>query len=485
MNQWVNANVLDNLAIIAKKNNMTNPEVNKFINKISKLNEDASTFDKLAVLAKESNLINPEFYDLYNVKRGLRNKNGTGVLVGLTDIASVEGYSLQENKKIPAEGQLFYRGIEIKDLVAGFQKEKRHGFEEVVYLLLFGELPRQNVLDNFNHLLDETRQLPSGYTENMILKIPSKNIMNKLQRSILVLYSHDENPDDITIKNVLRQSIELIARFPTIISYGYQAKAHYFDHKSLFIHSPQKGIGTAENILYMTRSDNQYTKTEAETLDLALILHADHGGGNNSAFATHVVSSSGTDTYSAIAAAVGSLKGHKHGGANIMVREMILNIKENVSDYHNLSKLKDYLLKILRKEAFNKEGLIYGMGHAIYTKSDPRAVLLKKKAYELAMEKNRVEEFNLYKNIEELTIELFKELKPDKVITANVDLYSGFVYEMLNIPPELYTPLFATARIAGWCAHRIEQIVSDQKIIRPAYKTVSVEKKYISLQERK
>ncbi|QZY57532.1 citrate/2-methylcitrate synthase [Crassaminicella profunda] len=464
---------------------MTNPEVNKFINKISKLNEDASTFDKLAVLAKESNLINPEFYDLYNVKRGLRNKNGTGVLVGLTDIASVEGYSLQENKKIPAEGQLFYRGIEIKDLVAGFQKEKRHGFEEVVYLLLFGELPRQNVLDNFNHLLDETRQLPSGYTENMILKIPSKNIMNKLQRSILVLYSHDENPDDITIKNVLRQSIELIARFPTIISYGYQAKAHYFDHKSLFIHSPQKGIGTAENILYMTRSDNQYTKTEAETLDLALILHADHGGGNNSAFATHVVSSSGTDTYSAIAAAVGSLKGHKHGGANIMVREMILNIKENVSDYHNLSKLKDYLLKILRKEAFNKEGLIYGMGHAIYTKSDPRAVLLKKKAYELAMEKNRVEEFNLYKNIEELTIELFKELKPDKVITANVDLYSGFVYEMLNIPPELYTPLFATARIAGWCAHRIEQIVSDQKIIRPAYKTVSVEKKYISLQERK
>jgi citrate synthase len=485
LNQWVNTNVLHNLATIAKKNNITNKEVNKLIHKINKLNKDASTFDDLATLAKENNLINPEFYDLYNVKRGLRNKNGTGVLVGLTDIASVEGYTLQENKKIPAAGQLFYRGIEIKDLVAGFQRENRLGFEEVAYLLLFGQLPQKDELDHFNHLLDESRLLPPGYTENMILKIPSKNIMNKLQRSILVLYSHDENPDDITIKNVLRQSIELIAKFPTIISYGYQAKAHYFDHKSLFIHAPQKNLGTAENILYMTRADNQYTKTEAETLDLALILHADHGGGNNSAFATHVVSSSGTDTYSAIAAAVGSLKGPKHGGANIMVREMILNIKENIADYHNRSKLKDYLLKILRREVFNKEGLIYGMGHAIYTKSDPRAVLLKKKAYELALEKNMVEEFSLYKNIEELTIEIFKELKPNKAITANVDLYSGFVYEMLNIPPELYTPLFATARIAGWCAHRIEQIVSDQKIIRPAYKAVSIGKKYIPLGERK
>ncbi|QEK13569.1 citrate/2-methylcitrate synthase [Crassaminicella thermophila] len=458
------------------------------IKEVNKFNEhkDNAILEFLADLALKNNLINPEFYEMYNVKRGLRNKNGTGVLVGLTDIGSVEGYILKDNKKIPMDGQLFYRGINIKDIVTGFQNENRPGYEEVAYLLLFGKLPTKNELADFNNLLDESRHLPHSFTENMILKIPSKNIMNKLQRSILVLYSHDENPDDISVKNVLRQSIELIARFPTIISYGYQAKTHNFDNKSLFIHSPKAGIGTAENILYMTRANNQYTKTEAETLDLALVLHAEHGGGNNSAFATHVVSSSGTDTYSAIAAAVGSLKGHKHGGANIMVREMILDIKENVSNINDIGKLKDYLLKILRKEAFNKEGLIYGMGHAVYTKSDPRAVLLKDKAFELAVEKDAVDEFNLYKNIEELTIELFKEIKGENVvISANVDLYSGFVYEMLNIPKELYTPLFATARVAGWCAHRIEQIVSDQKIIRPAYKSVSHKNEYIPLCERK
>ncbi|TCO68991.1 citrate/2-methylcitrate synthase [Marinisporobacter balticus] len=487
MNKRVDYTILGNLAILAKKNNLTNPEVYAFIKEVSKLDQDMqpSILELLSDLAKKNNFIQPEYYDKYNVKRGLRNSNGTGVLVGLTEIGSVEGYKLEENKKVPAEGQLFYRGIEIKELVSGFQREKRHGFEETTYLLLFGALPTRNDLENFNDLLDESRQLPAGYTENMILKIPSKDIMNKLQRSILVLYSHDETPDDLGIKNILRQSIQLIARFPTIISYGYQAKAHNFDNKSLFIHPPQRGIGTAENILYMTRSDNQYTKTEAETLDLSLILHAEHGGGNNSAFATHVVSSSGTDTYSAISTAVGSLKGHKHGGANIRVREMILNIKENVSNIHDRGKLKDYLLKILRKEVFNKEGLIYGMGHAVYTKSDPRALLLKEKAHELAIEKDTVDEFNLYKNIEELTIELFKEMKGKDVhIAANVDLYSGFVYEMLNIPPELYTPLFATARIAGWCAHRIEQIVSDQKIMRPAYKSVHVHKNYIPLNER-
>lgn len=487
MNKWVDTAVFGNLAILAKKNKITNPEVYAFIKEVSKLGENVttSTLDQLSEIAKENNFIKPESYTRYNVKRGLRNSNGTGVLVGLTKIGSVTGYKLEENKKMPSEGQLFYRGIEIKELVSGFQREKRHGFEEIAYLLLFGTLPSKDELAHFNSLLDEFRQLPPGYTENMILKIPSKDIMNKLQRSILVLYSHDKKPDDISVKNILRQSIALIARFPTIISYGYQAKAHNFDNKSLFIHPPQNGIGTAENILYMTRADNKYTKTEAETLDLSLILHAEHGGGNNSAFATHVVSSSGTDTYSAISAAVGSLKGHKHGGANIKVRQMIKNIKENVSDYHNRGELKDYLLKILRKETFNKEGLIYGMGHAVYTKSDPRAVLLKEKAFELAIEKDNVSEFNLYKNIEELTIELFKEIKGEHVvISANVDLYAGFVYEMLNIPPELYTPLFATARIAGWCAHRIEQIVSDQKIIRPAYKSVHIKKNYIPLDKR-
>ncbi|RKD21530.1 citrate synthase [Caminicella sporogenes DSM 14501] len=446
---------------------------------------NTSFLDNLTLLAEKNNRIKPEFYDKFNVKRGLRNNNGTGVLVGLTEIGSVHGYIFEKNIKIPTEGKLFYRGIDIEDIVEGFQKEGRYGFEECIYLLLFGKLPTQKELNDFNNLLDEYRTLPQNFTENMILKIPSKNIMNKLQRSILVLYSHDENPDDISIKNILKQSLKLIARFPTIISYCYQSKAHYFDKKSLFIHPPQKGIGTAENILFMTRADNKYTKTEAETLDLCLVIHAEHGGGNNSAFATHVVSSSGTDTYSAIAAAVGSLKGPKHGGANIMVHEMILNIKENVPDYQNKSKLKDYLLKILKKETFDKKGLIYGMGHAVYTKSDPRACLLKKKAYELAIEKNAVEEFNLYKNIEELTIELFKEIKGENVvISANVDLYSGFVYEMLNIPADLYTPLFATSRITGWCAHRIEQIVSDPKIIRPAYKSINEKKSYIPLYKR-
>lgn len=441
--------------------------------------------DDLAVTAENSNRIKAEYYDKYNVKRGLRNSNGTGVLVGFTEIGSVHGYKIESKKKIPADGRLYYRGIDIKDIVSGFQREGRLGYEECAYLLLFGHLPTKKQLDEFNNLIDEFRALPKNFTENMILKIPSKNIMNKIQRSILVLYSQDENPDDISVRNILRQSIQLIARFPTIAAYGYQSKAYCFDKKSLYIHSPKPGIGTARNILHLIRPDNGFTKTEAETLDLCLVIHAEHGGGNNSTFATHVVSSSGTDTYSAMAAAVGCLKGPKHGGANNMVREMIIDIKENVSNINDRGELKDYLLKILKKEAYNRRGIIYGMGHAVYTKSDPRALLLKKKAYELAVEKDAVEEFNLYKNIEELTIELFKEIKgPDSIISANVDLYSGFVYEMLGIPADLYTPLFAIARIAGWCAHRIEQIVSDQKIIRPAYKSINKNRPYIPLKER-
>lgn len=442
-------------------------------------------FDKLINMAETNNKINPEFYNKYQVKRGLRNENGTGVLVGLTEVGSVYGYYMENDIKVPDEGRLSYRGIDVADIVKGFQSENRRGYEETSYLLLFGELPTSDELSEFNQILDENRTMPKHFTENMILKIPSSDIMNKLMRSILVLYSHDENPEDTSVKNVLRQSLNLIARFPTIISYGYQAKAHYFDRKSLFIHPPQSGIGSAENILYMTRADNKYTKTEAEILDLSLVIHAEHGGGNNSAFATHVVSSSGTDTYSAISAAVGCLKGPKHGGANARVRSMILDIKDNCINYNDRGILKDYLYKIVRKEAFNREGLIYGMGHAVYTKSDPRALLLKNKAHELAIEKDFTKEFSLYKNIEELTIELFKELKgPDVIISANVDLYSGLVYEMLNIPDELYTPLFAAARVSGWCAHRIEQIVSDQKIIRPAYKSVNERKIYTKIADR-
>jgi citrate synthase len=452
---------------------------------MNKVFEDNAFFNGLTEKISINDFIEPEYYDRYKVKRGLRNENGTGVMVGLTRIGSVVGYNMENDVKLPVEGELYYRGINIKDLVAGFQQENRRGFEETVYLLVFGELPTKLQLQQFNDMLDTCRDLPKGFTENMILKIPSKDIMNKLQRSILVLYSHDDNPDDISINNVLRQSLELIARFPTIISYGYQAKAHNFDGKSLYIHSPKPGVGTAENILHMIRADNHYTKVEAETLDLCLAMHAEHGGGDNSSFATHVVSSNGTDTYSAITAAVGCLKGPKHGGANIMVRDMVNNIRENVTDWSNRGKLKEYLLKIIKKEAYNKKGLIYGMGHAVYTLSDPRAVLLKKKAFELAVEKDAVAEFDLYKNIEELTIELMKELKGnDAVIPANVDLYSGFVYDKLNIPCELYTPLFAVSRIAGWCAHRIETIVGENKIIRPAYKNVNPKMEYILMENR-
>lgn len=441
--------------------------------------------DELSKLAEINNIINPEFYSRFDVKRGLRNTNGTGVLVGLTKIGDVYGYRLENGEKIPDYGRLMYRGIDVRDIVAGFQNEKRFGYEEVCYLLLFGELPDKEKLSFFTELLGHYRALPHGFTEDMILKAPSKDIMNKLERSVLVSYSYDSNPDDLSVKNLLRQSIQLIARFPTLISYGYQAKAHYHDKKSLFIHNPCPELSTAENLLHMIRPNNKYTKSEAELLDLSFVLHAEHGGGNNSAFSTHVVSSSGTDTYSAIAAAVGSLKGPKHGGANIKVMTMMDNIKENVSDWTDEEEISNYLLKILTKEAFDGNGLIYGMGHAIYTLSDPRAVLLKEKAYDLAVEKNKVKEFNLYAAIERLVPELFSKFKGvNKGICANVDFYSGFVYDMLDIPRELYTPLFAAARISGWCAHRIEQLVSETKIIRPAYKSVSEKDQYLGLSER-
>ncbi|HHY91626.1 MAG TPA: citrate/2-methylcitrate synthase, partial [Clostridiales bacterium] len=423
---------------------------------------------ELCELVIKNNQIDPEFYKKYDVKRGLRNSDGTGVLVGLTEIGDVQGYVVENGVKKPVEGKLLYRGIDVRDLIRGFQEEKRFGYEETCYLLLFGELPNKKQLDEFTRLLGENRKLPDGFTEDMILTAPSRNIMNKLARSVLASYSYDSNPDDTSIKNVLRQSIELIARFPTMVAYGYQAKARYYDSKSLFIHSPQPELSTAENLLYMIRPNCEYTQLEAELLDLSLVLHAEHGGGNNSAFTTHVVSSSGTDTYAAISAAVGSLKGPKHGGANIKVQEMMENIKVSVSDWKDEEEVKNYLRKILNKEAFDRSGLIYGMGHAVYTVSDPRAVLLKEQAALLAEAKGLQDEFELYKLVEKLAPEVFRETKKDsKGVIANVDFYSGFVYNALNIPQELYTPIFAVARIVGWCAHRIEELVSGGKIIRP------------------
>jgi len=449
-------------------------------------NDIKATNSQLVAMALRNNTISRDDFKKYDIKHGLRNSNGTGVLVGITGICNVHGYSMKNGEKIPEEGRLYYRGIEISDIV---NNAERHSgsrlFEETMFLLLFGQLPSLEELESFNAMLDEYRNLPSGYTENMILKIPSRDIMNKLQRSILTLYSHDERPDDLDMNNLVHQCIRLIARFPTIISYGYQAKRHYYDNESLFIHPPQNNLGTAENILYMIRGDNKYSETEAATLDLALVLHADHGGGNNSAFATHVVSSSGTDTYSAISTAVGCLKGPKHGGANIRVREMMLDINAHVSNIENEDEVRAYLKKIIQKEAYDGTGLIYGLGHAVYTKSDPRSIILKEKAKELANEKGKMNLFNLYDIVERNGVELLKESKGAHLdICSNVDLFSGLVYQLLDIPPELYTPLFAVARIAGWCAHRIEQVMSDNKIIRPAYICVSEQQRYKKFSER-
>lgn len=431
---------------------------------------------------ENNNKIPPHFYDKYNVKTGLRNENGTGVLVGLSQVSNVVGYDIENGVKHPKKGELYYRGYEIADLVNAFKREKRHGFEETIYLILFGELPSKSELKEFRRLLGTYRELPEFFVENMILKNPSSNIMNKLQRSVLVLYSYDNNPEDQCLANILDESLKLISRFPTIVAYGYQAMNHYFNNGSLVIHQPVADLSTAEYLLYLIRSDKKYTEKEAEVLDLCMLLHADHGA-NNSSFATHVVASSGTDTYSTIATAIGSLKGSKHGGANLFVKEMIGNIKENCNP-HDAVSLKNYLSDILNKKANNKTGLIYGIGHAVYTLSDPRAELLRDKAYELAVEKNMVYEYEVYTNIERISKELILEQK-GKEVCCNVDFYSGFVYSMLNIPHELYTPIFAISRVAGWVAHRIEQMVSDDKIIRPAYQFVLENKEYVNIKKRK
>lgn len=444
----------------------------------------AQFLDKYSRFLDHSN-ITPDLYTKFNVKRGLRNQDGTGVLVGLTEIGDVHGYIKDEEEKIPVEGVLRYRGIDIQNIVKGFQARKEHGFEETAFLLLFGFLPTQEELVEFKRVLGELRTLPAGFTEDMILKNPSNNIMNKLARSVLAMYSYDDDPENYDITNVLFQSVRLIAQFPTIVSYAYQAKKHYYNGGSLFIHSPMPNLSTSENLLLLCRADKKYTKLEAEILDLCLVLHAEHGGGNNSAFTTHLVSSSQTDTYSAISAAIGSLKGELHGGANIRVHSMIQDFKKNIKDWKSEKEVGEYIEKILKKEAYDKKGLVYGMGHAVYTLSDPRAELLRGKAEELSKAAGRSDEFALYQMIEKLTPEIFKRVKgSDKDISANVDFYSGFVYDALNIPSDLFTPIFAISRIAGWTAHRVEELLNGRRIMRPAYKSVAARSEYTPIEKR-
>ena len=435
--------------------------------------------------AERNNRVEADQYTKFNVKRGLRNSDGTGVLVGLTQIGDVHGYILDEGETVPVDGRLRYRGIDVRDIVAGFQADSRTGFEEVCYLLLFGELPTASQLADFKQLLASRRPLPDHFTEDMILKAPSPNIMNKLARSVLAMYSFDPNPEEESLVNTLRQSIDLVAALPTMAAYGYQAKRHYYDSQSLFLHAPRPELSTAENLLSMFRSDSSYLPIEAELLDLALVLHAEHGGGNNSAFTIHVVSSSATDTFSAVAAAIGSLKGSRHGGANIKVVQMMEDIKGNVKDWSSDREVSAYLEKIINKQAFDRSGLVYGIGHAVYTLSDPRAVLLKQRAGQLAKEKGLAEEMALYELVERLTPKVFERVKGStKIIAANVDFYSGFVYSMLGIPRELFTPIFAIARIPGWCAHRIEEVLIGGRIIRPAYKCVVESVDYLAISKR-
>ena len=429
--------------------------------------------------------IEPALYEKYNVKRGLRNSDGTGVLVGLTCIGSVHGYMISESEKVSVHGQLLYRGIDVNDLVRGFQGEKRFGFEECAYLLLFGELPKADQLKGWNELLGSYRRLPDGFKESAIIRAPGKDLMNSIARAVLMAYIYDPAPDKLDIETTLRQSIELIAQFPTIAAYAYQAKAHYHMGQSLMMRYPEKGKSTAENFLMLIREDGMYTQLEAELLDLCLVLHAEHGGGNNSAFTTHVVTSSFTDSYAAIAAATLALKGPRHGGANLRVMRQMREIKENVEHWDNEGEVADYLTKILAKKAGDGTGLIYGLGHAVYTLSDPRANMLHEKARDLAKAKGRDEEMKLYEVVEKIGPEIFNRnrTKP-RDLCANVDFYSGFVYDMLNIPLDLYTPIFAISRVVGWCAHRIEELLNGGPIIRPAYKAIFEQRPYKPMTER-
>ena len=443
-----------------------------------------SEFEKLIEILLDNNRIDPNLYVEYDVKRGLRDANGKGVLTGLTEVSDVIAFKINDGDKIPCDGELYYHGINVQDLVAGLEN-RRFGFEETIYLLLFGKLPCKEELERFNKVTENFLDLGNRFVRDVIMKASNENIMNALQRCVLTLYTYDTNPDDISAENVLRQSLELIFKLPLIAVYSYNAYRHFRKDETLLIRNPKKELSLAENILLMLRDDGKYTELEAKVLDVALIVHAEHGGGNNSSFTTHVVSSSGTDTYSSISASIGSLKGPRHGGANLKVQKMFEDIKNNVKDWNNEDELSAYLTKILKKEAFDKSGLIYGMGHAVYTLSDPREVILKGYAKSLAMEKGLMDEFALYENVEriagQLIMEQRKVLKP---VCANVDFYSGFVYTMLGIPQELFTPIFAIARIPGWCAHRIEELLCANKIIRPAYKYVGQHLDYTDIESR-
>lgn len=431
------------------------------------------------------NTIDPALYDKYEVKRGLRDLNGHGVLTGLTEVGEIEAYKTIDGVSTPTEGHLYYRGYDLYDLVDGFLKDDRFGFEEITYLLLFGSLPTKEQLKDFCAILTKYRSLPTSFVRDIIMKHPSRDMMNTLARSVLTLYSYDEAADDISIPNVLRQSLQLIALFPMLSVYGYRAYKHYHDGESLIIHTPDPNLSTAENILYTLRADQKYTPLEAKILDIALVIHAEHGGGNNSTFTNHVVSSSGTDTYSTVAASLGSLKGPKHGGANIKVVQMFDDMKQNIKDWEDEDAIKDYLNKLLNKEAFDKAGLIYGMGHAVYSLSDPRAKILKSFVESLSEEKGKNKEFALYSAVERLAPEVISsKRKMYKGVSANVDFYSGFVYSMLDLPTELFTPIFAISRISGWSAHRIEELINAGKIIRPAYMNVAEHVDYKHIEER-
>ena len=440
---------------------------------------------RLAHAAEDSTMIDSALYQKYDVKRGLRDLNGKGVLAGLTHISDVSAKKMVDGKEVPAEGNLYYRGYNIKDLVSGFTSENRFGFEETTYLMLFGKLPTESELAEFKELLGIYRTLPTDFVRDTIMKAPSRDMMNTLARSVLTLYAYDDNADDISIPNVLRQCMQLIAIFPLLSVYGYQAYRHYHENESLFIHPPVKELSAAENLLYILRPDSKYTDLEARILDVAMVLHMDHGGGNNSTFTTHVVSSTATDTYSTVAASLGSLKGPRHGGANVKVVQMMEDLMKNVKDYKDEDEISDYLDKLLNKKAFDKSGLIYGMGHAVYSLSDPREQIFRSYVEKLAEENGLQEIFDVYAMVEKLGPKVIAGERPIyKGVCCNVDFYSGFVYKMLGLPEELYTPIFACARISGWSAHRIEELSNRGKIIRPAYRTVATPQYYVSMDQR-
>ena len=435
---------------------------------------------------RQLNHINPDLYAASGVKKGLRNADGTGVMAGLTQVGSVQGYYMEDGERVPAPGRLIYRGINVEDLIRGFVSEGRFGFEETAFLLLLGRLPDRTELEQFTSLLEQMRPLPRMFTEDMILKAPSDNVMNKMARSVLALYSYDDRAEEMTLENELRQAVALVARIPMIVAHAYAAKRCYFDGTSLYLHQAQSGLTTAENFLYAVRHDNQFTDTEARLLDLCLVLHAEHGGGNNSAFTCRVISSSHTDFYSCISAAIGSLKGARHGGANIRAKQMLDVVRQNVRDWKDDDEITSVLERILNRELGDGSGLLYGMGHAIYTLSDPRSVILHSFAHKLAEEKGRVEDLELVESVERLAPDAFHRVTgSSKTLCSNVDLYSGLIYDMLNIPEELYTPLFATARMVGWCAHHLEEVYTPgNKIIRPAYKAVAPKRPFVPLDKR-